>query len=767
MLAFRTTVPGYPRVGIGRAHKKLLEGYWTRALSNEDFAAGMSELRKTQLRTQAECGLDLVPSGDFSLYDHVLDAAIMLGAIPARFGGGERPVDLDRYFAMARGSDGVPPLELTKWFDTNYHYLVPELVERFRVTSNWPLDALRFGREVVGASAKPVVLGPLTFLRLARVRGNELVERIAQLTPLYMEILRELGQEAPPLIQLDEPSLVTDLTSEEFRAFGKCYRALAESGSPILVQTYYGDVAPHLPDLLSLPIAGIGLDLVAGRERNLAALQSLKFPADKLLVVGVVDGRNIWRTDLDVAHGLIARLAEQTAPERVLLSASCPLLHLPETTRSEEGLTPRVIAGLCFARERLVELSLLARAARHGRESVRSEWEAAQSARRRWMSDTARHRAEVQGRVRGLSEGDFSRPPYEQRLLAQRDRIPLPLLPTTTIGSFPQTTELRKARARAASDPSTYAAIIRSEIERIVRLQEDIGLDVLVHGEPERNDMVQFFAEQMHGYVATHEGWVQSYGSRCVRPPILYGDIERRGAMTVTESRFAQSLTRMPVKGMLTGPVTMLQWSFVREDVSHEEVAYQLALAVRDETIDLEQVAHLRVIQIDEPAFREGLPLRRAEWPDYLRWATRAFRLATSGVDPATQLHTHMCYSDFADIVDAIAQLDADVISIEDARSEGAMLETLRRHRYIRQIGPGVYDIHSINVPEVATIVRNLEKTTRCVSPDQVWVNPDCGLKTRTYPQVDAALRNMVAAARRVRASLSRPAPVPGEPSSR
>jgi 5-methyltetrahydropteroyltriglutamate--homocysteine methyltransferase len=750
--SFMTTVPGYPRVGPGRTYKRVLEERWSGATTPAEFVRRVAQLRRERLRTQRDLGLDLVPCGDFSLYDHVLDAAIMLGCLPARFGWSGGQVDAELYFAMARGRAGAAACELTKWFDTNYHYLVPELPARFALTSNWPLDALRVGRRVVGSAAKPVVLGPFSFLRLARLDGRELARRLLELLPIYRTILDELIAAGATLIQVDEPALVGDLSDEEWSAFAGAYRALA--GEAVVLQTYYGDVGPRLADLAALPVGGIGLDLVRGRAGNLAALERHGFPADKRLVAGVVDGRNVWRSDLDDLHGLVERLAERVAPERLLLSASCPLLHLPETVATEGDLPETLRGGLCFAQERVGELRLLAGALRSGRAAVAAEWEAAQAALRAFRAHPARRREEVRQRVAALSEADATRPPYPERSARQRARLGLPPLPTTTIGSFPQTPDLRRARARAGQDPAGYAAAVEAEIARVVRLQEEVGLDVLVHGEPERSDMVQFFAEQLDGFASTQHGWVQSYGSRCVRPPLLHGDVARRGPMTVRETVLAQSLTGRPVKGMLTGPITMLQWSFARADLPAEQVAGQLALAVRDEAADLE-AAGIGVIQVDEPAFREGLPLRRADWDGYLGWAVRAFRVATSGVRPDTQVHTHMCYAEFGDVLASIAALDADVLSIEDARSDGATLRRLRDFRYGQEIGPGVYDVHSPEVPTVELIVEKIRASLTCLPAERVWVNPDCGLKTRRYAEVVPALRAMVEAARRVRTTLA------------
>ncbi|HEX4128438.1 MAG TPA: 5-methyltetrahydropteroyltriglutamate--homocysteine S-methyltransferase [Pirellulales bacterium] len=756
MMPFTTTVPGYPRLGRGRAYKKLLEDFWKGSLDDAAFAARLDELRVDRLRTQAACGLDLIPCGDFSPYDHVLDTATMLGCMPERFGWKGGAVDPRLYYAMARGRDGVPPLEMTKWFDTNYHYLVPELPLRFQITKNCALEALRHARRSVATAVKPVLLGPFTFLRLARLSGAALVARLDELSPLYAQTLAELAAEQANLVQIDEPALVGDVTDEEMRAVARSYEKLAAAKVPLLVQTYYGDIEPVWQALTALPVAGLGIDFVRGRKGNLRALRAQGYPADKLLAAGLVDGRNIWRTDLDDAYELVGELRQHAEPESLLVSASCSLLHLPETVEDENYLPNAVKHGLCFAQERIGELALLSAALRDGKSAVRERWNDAQGRRRAWLDNAARNIPAVRERVARLKEADFSRSPYAERLPLQQARLNLPPLPTTTIGSFPQTAELRKVRAHAATNKPGYQAAIDAEIERVVRLQEEIGLDVLVHGEPERNDMVQFFGDQMQGFATTREGWVQSYGSRCVRPPILYGDVARAGPMTVRETALAQSLTARPMKGMLTGPVTILQWSFVREDIPREQVANQIALAIRDEAVDLERQAKVAVVQIDEPAFREGLPLRRADWPAYLHWAVRAFRLSTAGVAPTTQIHTHMCYSEFGDIIDAIAALDADVISIEDARSDGAMLRTLREYRYPQQIGPGIYDIHSPNVPSTDALLSRLRSVLDRLPAEQVWVNPDCGLKTRGYAEIVPALKNMVEAARQARRQLAR-----------
>jgi 5-methyltetrahydropteroyltriglutamate--homocysteine methyltransferase len=750
---YATTTLGYPRVGQGRAYKWILENFWagkTDAAELEKQAAA----REAEIwQTQCDAGIDLIPAGDFSLYDHVLDTAAMFGCIPQRYGWDGGDITPALYFALARGADSIPACEMTKWFDTNYHYLIPELPTWFQLTCNRPLETLRRAQGVLGASAKPWLLGPFTFLKLANLSGGELAQRLEELTPLYERVLRELGAATSALVQIDEPSLVTDVSDDEWSAFAACYEKLAQANASLCVQTYYGDVAPLWSRLVKLPVAALGVDLVAGRKRNSSAILNCPFPTDKKLVLGVVDGRNVWRSDLNVALACVQNIGVLVPAERLLISSSCPLWHLPETVADEEKLSSDLRDGLCFARERLQELNLLARALRGGVSSVQAEWDAARAQRQRWLNMEGRRVPAVRERVEKLQETDFQRMPLQERSTLQRERLPLPLLPTTTIGSFPQTKELRAARAQARENPDAYRTAIREEIARVVALQEEIGLDVLVHGEPERNDMVQFFAEQLHGFAATQHGWVQSYGSRCVRPPLIFGDVWREHDMTVELSRYAQSLTGKPMKGMLTGPVTMLQWSFVRDDLPRREVAYQIGLAIRDEVLALEGVG-LPIIQIDEAAFREGLPLRRADWDEYLDWAVKAFRLTSSGVAPQTQIHTHMCYSEFSDIIGAIAALDADVISIEDARSYGEMLDTLREFQYPAGIGPGVYDIHSPNVPDAEAMADKIRRTLERLPLQNVWVNPDCGLKTRGYEETVPALKNMVEAAQRVRQDL-------------
>ncbi len=762
----QTTTLGYPRVGPRREYKWLLEKYWANEIGREEFRQGISALKAERLRTQQESGIDVIACGDFSLYDHVLDHSLMFGCIPDRFSWDGNSPDEDLLFAMARGKDGVPPCEMTKWFDTNYHYIVPELPREFRLTKNKPLEDLIFALSQGIANPKPVILGPYSFLRLAKQSGKPLLAYLESLTPLYVELLRGLSPKAPELVQIDEPWLVGDVSQEEWEAFARSWEEMSCVGVPLCLQTYYGDVEPLYRKLLDLPSSALGLDFVMGKTGNLRALREEGFPGDRILIAGIVDGRNVWRSDPGKKLELVRFLLQHVSQERLWLSPSCSLLHLPETVEGEERLDKTLRQGLAFARERLRELVLLKALLTDATEEVEEQCKEWEECLRQLREMPGRERREVRERLAQLQEADFRRPPLPERKLAQKAVCPLPLLPTTTIGSFPQTPELRRARARAKSTGNyeEYREFIFQEVEKVIRLQEELGLDVLVHGEPERSDMVEFFSEQLEGFTATENGWVQSYGSRCVRPPLLFGDIVRRSPMTLEMTRYAQSLTNKPVKGILTGPVTMLKWSFVRDDLPPGEVAMQIALAIRDETCDLERQAGVKIVQIDEPAFREGLPLRKQDWAGYFAWAVKAFRLASSGVSEWVQIHTHMCYSEFGDILPAIAELDADVISIEDARSYGEMLAKLKDFRYPAGIGPGVYDIHSPNVPSVEFIAQKIRRTLEILPIEQVWVNPDCGLKTRKYEEVIPSLRNMMEAVRQVRAEY---ASVVGETGSR
>ncbi len=747
------TTLGSPRIGPNRELKRATEGYWAGRTSRSELESVASTLRRDTWSDLASAGLDSVPVNTFSYYDQMLDTAVMLGALPARAAG--LADELDRYFALARGNTGIAdiaPLEMTKWFDTNYHYLVPELEPATQFTLN-PAKVLSELKEALalGIPARPVIIGPITFLLLSKgIDGARApIDRLDELVPVYSELLSLLAENGAPWVQLDEPALVTDMSPDAPALAEAVYNAL---GSPsnrpgIVVATFFGDPGASLGGLARTPVEAIGVDLVAGPRTQIAAVPEL---AGKTLVAGVVDGRNVWRTNLESALGTLAGLLGSAAS--VAVSTSCSTLHVPYSLEPETGLDDNLRSWLAFGAEKVREVVVLARALRDGRDAVADEIAASDAAVASRRNDARLHNDRVRDRTimaSGAQRGDAG-----ARRVQQEERLQLPPLPTTTIGSYPQTSAIRKTRAafRAGEiDEAEYVAKMKREIADVIALQEELGLDVLVHGEPERNDMVQYFAEQLEGFFATQNGWVQSYGSRCVRPPILYGDVSRPQPMTVEWISYAQSLTDKPVKGMLTGPVTILAWSFVRDDQPLADTANQVALAIRDETVDL-QAAGIAVIQVDEPALRELLPLRRAEQEDYLRWAVAAFRLATSGVDDSTQIHTHLCYSEFGEVIGAIADLDADVTSLEAARSHMEVLDDLNSVGFANSVGPGVYDIHSPRVPSTEEMAESLRAALRAVPAQRLWVNPDCGLKTRNLDEVTASLQNMVAAAKEVRA---------------
>jgi 5-methyltetrahydropteroyltriglutamate--homocysteine methyltransferase len=739
-----TTVFGYPRIGPRRELKKATEAYWNGEIDAVRLQHAAAELRCATWQDLRDAGLTHIPSNTFSLYDHVLDTAVLFGAIPPRF---KHTTGLDTYFAMARGKDGTPPLEMTKWFDTNYHYLVPELGPdtRLHLAGDKPVAEYAEARNA-GVETRPVLLGPLSFLLLSKpdAPGFSALDLLPRLLDAYAELLDELHQNGARWVQLDEPVLAADRTPEEIAALRQAYERLgrAQARPRLMVATYFGEIRDALGTLARAPIEAIGLDFVAG-PGNREALASIGGIGEKILVAGVVDGRNVWRTHLPTALSTCASLLGLAG--ELMVSTSCSLQHVPLDLDAEKRIDPRLRVRLAFARQKVDEVTLIGKALREGREAI------AERLQPPFLPGEFID-PRVRARLDALGE-DTGRRPYEER----RKNHPGPVLPTTTIGSFPQTAEIRRARAdhRAGGmDDEAYERVMRREIDRVIALQEDIGLDVLVHGEPERGDMVQYFAERLDGYASTEHGWVQSYGSRYVRPPILYADVARREPITVGWTAYAQSRTNRPVKGILTGPVTMLAWSFVREDQPLRDTARQVALALRDEIHDLE-AAGIRIIQVDEPALRELLPLRRADRQAYLDWAVAAFRFATSGVADATQIHTHMCYSEFGEIIEAIGDLDADVTSVEAARSHMDLLTDLERAGYRRGIGPGVYDVHSPRVPGVEEMEQALRRALQVVDADRLWVNPDCGLKTRGYAEVEPALRNLTAAARLVRKNLS------------
>ena len=744
---------GFPRIGAQRELKFALEAFWQGRSDETGLLAAAQKLRRENWLTQRD--LDWVPVGDFSLYDHVLDMSFTLGNVPQRAqeaGGSE----LDAYFRLARGRStngdaccGVRAAEMTKWLDTNYHYMVPEVGTQTRFALNAQRLLTQFAEaRQVGVAARPVIIGPVTYLWLCKAKdGCDRLDLLNALLPVYNELLQTLADAGAQWVQIDEPALVTELDADWQQAFRRAYRALSSASTRLLLTTYFGSLEDNLALACELPVAGLHVDAVRGREQIAAIIDTL--PADKILSLGVIDGRNVWKSDLNAILDWLEPVA-QSLGQRLWISPSCSLLHVPVDLDSETELPADIRNWLAFARQKLIELTLLGKALNAGREAVAAQLADNRAALDSRCHSPRVHNAAVKQAVRHISpETGRRHSPYAERRVKQRARLKLPPLPTTTIGSFPQTPEIRRSRQafrQGTMSAESYTAKMRQAITHAVRQQEALGLDVLVHGEAERNDMVEYFGEQLSGYAFSQHGWVQSYGSRCVKPPILYGDIHRPRAMTVEWIRYAQSLTDKPVKGMLTGPVTLLNWSFVRDDQPRSETCRQLALAVREEVLDL-QAAGIGIIQIDEAALREGLPLRRSQWTHSLDWAVECFRIAANGVDDTTQIHTHMCYAEFNDIIDAIAAMDADVITIESSRSDMELLDAFVGFQYPNEIGPGVYDIHSPNIPEVSQIVERLQQAAARIAVERLWVNPDCGLKTRCWQEVEPALRNMVTAA--------------------
>jgi 5-methyltetrahydropteroyltriglutamate--homocysteine methyltransferase len=764
-----SSVHGFPRIGGRRELKVATEGYWAGRVSADELHETACRLRRENWRLMRDAGVDLVPSNDFSYYDQVLDTTALVGAVPPRYGSPGGDVDLDTYFAMARGrQDGgvdVTAMEMTKWFDTNYHYIVPELGPEvsFSLGSSKPFDEYVEAREL-GIQTKPVLIGPVTYLLLGKPGEgvDEDFDRLLLLDALldvFAEVIGKLGELGADWIELHEPAFVQDREEAELDALRRAYQRLAAvQGRPrICVTTYFDHVGGAMPVLDELPIEAVGLDLNRG-PRNLDLLEEAGGLGDKALFAGLVDGRNVWINDLRASLGKLEEL--RALAGELVVSTSCSLQHVPIDLDAETVLDEELKSWMAFARQKLAEVVTLAKGA-DDPGSIAGELERNAAALGARARSPRTGNPAVRGRVSALTEEDLRRASaFEVRRAPQRERLDLPAFPTTTIGSFPQTADVRAVRAALRSGEigeAEYERRIKDEIERVIRLQEDLGLDVLVHGEPERNDMVQYFGEQMEGYTFTENAWVQSYGSRYVRPPIIFGDVARPHPMTVAWITYAQSLTEKPVKGMLTGPVTMLKWSFVRDDQPESDTCRQIALAIRDEVADLE-AAGVGIVQVDEPAIREGLPLRRERWGEYLDWAVRGFRLATSGVRDETQVQTHMCYSEFGDILEQIQRMNADVLLIEAARSRMELLHDWARTRYDKDVGPGVYDIHSPRVPPAEEMAELLREAARVLDPEQLWVNPDCGLKTRRYEEAEPALRNMVQAARQLREELQ-PAP--------
>jgi 5-methyltetrahydropteroyltriglutamate--homocysteine methyltransferase len=760
----RTTTLGYPRIGRKRELKHACEAYWRGEIREEDLLKIGATLRRTHWQTQRDAGIDLIPVNDFSFYDQVLDAISLIGAVPERYHWKGDYVDLTTYFAMARGVRRVgldaTAMEMTKWFDTNYHYIVPEwhAGQHFRLASTKIFDEFAEAQSQ-GILAKPVLLGPFSLVLLGKAHNEDvdlLSEILTGITAVYREILSRLAAMGASWIQLDEPCLVQDRTPAELSAFRHTYEMLAEQKgkAKLLVSTSYGHVGESYETLINLPVDGVGLDFVRGPE-NRDLLHHYGLPSDKVLVAGVVDGRNIWRTNLPSTLDLLDDVTTIVPHEHLIIAPSSSLLHVPYDAMCEDDIVPEIRQWLAFAEQKLGEVVTLSRAVHEGRTAAAMALEESVVVTKNRATSPLAHDASVQENL--TMPHTTHRSPYAIRRQIQFEHLGLPPLPTTTIGSFPQTPEVRQMRRRFETGQATiqeYEHFIEQSIADVISRQENLGIDVLVHGEFERNDMVQYFGEHLSGFAFTHHGWVQSYGSRCVRPPIIYGDVARPAPMTVRWSTYAQSLTNKPVKGMLTGPVTMLNWSFVRDDQPRETTCRQIALALREEVTDLEH-AGLHVIQIDEPALREGLPLRSSQWDAYQAWAVACFQLAASGAGPATQIHTHMCYSSFNDIIDTIAALDADVISIENSRSGGELLEVFNQTKYDKAIGPGVYDIHTPRIPNADEIEAMLRATLQVLPWTNVWVNPDCGLKTRTWEEVIPALEHMVTAAQQIRLSLS------------
>lgn len=748
-------VLGVPRIGPNRELKFAQESFWRGEIDEASLKAVASGIRQANWQRQHAAGLDFVTVGDFAFYDQMLNHIALLGCAPARFGFGfGDKISLSEYFQLARGNAACHAMEMTKWFDTNYHYLVPELKPdtQFSLGAEWLFDEVAEA-QTAGFNAKPVLIGPLTFLHLAKEKtaGFNRLDLLDRLLPVYGKILARLKAQGVEWVQIDEPILALDLSADWRGAFERAYHHLNAAGVRLMLASYFGPLRENLLVAMKLPVAGVHVDCVRGGDELAQVIDWL--PITKVLSAGVIDGRNIWKTDLAAVYKRFEGL-HQRLGDRLWLAPSCSLLHVPVSLAGETRLDPELKSWLAFTDEKITALTILKTAFNAGRQAVAVELADNERALASRRTSGRVHDAAVGERLAALTAThDTRNQPFTVRQAAQRGRFRLPSFPTTTIGSFPQTTEIRSARARFKKgeiSEAEYTVAMQREIKHAVEKQEALGLDVLVHGESERNDMVEYFGEQLQGYAFSQNGWVQSYGSRCVKPPIIYGDVSRPQPMTVGWTHYAQSLTGRPMKGMLTGPVTMLQWSFVRDDQPRSTTALQIALAIRDEVNDLE-AAGIGIIQIDEPAYREGLPLRKADWPAYLDWASRAFRISASGVADATQIHTHMCYSEFNDILPAIAAMDADVITIETSRSDMELLRGFGDFAYPNEIGPGVYDIHSPRVPDTAEMTRLLEKAAQVIAPENLWVNPDCGLKTRGWPETEAALFNMVAAAQALR----------------
>lgn len=758
---------GYPRIGSNRQLKKACEQYWSGKISVEELIETGKSIRQHNWQLQKDAGIDLIPSNDFSFYDQMLDMSLTVGAIPERYDEvSKSKTELDLYFAMARGYQknflDITAMEMTKWFDTNYHYIVPE----FRKDQQFELRSTKIHSEFTeaknaGITTKPVIIGAVSYLLLGKEKeaGFDRLDLIENLLPVYIDILKKLEDEGVEWVQFDEPCLALDLSDKAKEAFKYVYAEIKKQFPHLktIITSYFEGLKDNLQLAVSLPVCALHIDLVRCAEQLDEVLNSL--PENLTLSLGVVDGRNVWKNDLRQSLTLIYKAVSKIGPERIFIAPSCSLLHSPCDLDFETRLNPEIKRWLSFAKQKINEVVTLKELVEEKKAALEKLKINQRDLDSRKVSKLI-HQDKVKQRVKAITESDAKRQNiFAVRKDKQHKALNLPLFPTTTIGSFPQTAEVRKCRAKLKKGEITeeqYNNFVKDETEKAIRWQEEIGLDVLVHGEFERNDMVEYFGEQLEGFVFTKSGWVQSYGSRCVKPPIIFGDVHRPKAMTVAWSAYAQSLTRKPVKGMLTGPVTILQWSFVRNDQPRAQTCEQIALAMRDEVTDLEN-AGIKIIQIDEPAIREGLPLRKSDWQRYLQWAVRAFRISSSGVKDETQIHTHMCYSEFNDIIHNIADMDADVITIECSRSQMELLDAFADFKYPNEIGPGVYDIHSPRVPSAAEIVNLLKKAKAVIPADQLWVNPDCGLKTRHWEETRKALIEMVGAATEMRELVHEP----------
>jgi 5-methyltetrahydropteroyltriglutamate--homocysteine methyltransferase len=753
---------GFPRIGLKRELKKAMEGYWEGNLSEQELLQVGSDIRRRNWQLHHQVGIQHVPCNDFSFYDHMLDTSFMLGAIPNRFRDLSNQTNLDLYFAMARGSKrgifkDTKPLEMTKWFNSNYHYIVPEISpnSQFALLSTKPLDDFLEAKSI-GIHTRPVIIGPMTFLLLSKSTSSDFspIEKIDELIPIYLELLQKLAKEGTEWVQMDEPCLVLDQPDRIIHLYQRVYQRIGESfpHPKILLTTYYDAVTCPIQKITELPIDAIHLDLIQGKydiEAIPAYLQN-----HQILSLGIIDGRNVWRSDLKKAFNLANQLVKKIGKERIFIAPSSSLLHVPQDVEQEIKLDPEVKSWLAFGKQKLEEIVVITQMIHGETHKSAPLLEMNQKALNSRRKSTIVNMPNIIHRFNQVDKRMLRRKSsFNKRSRIQKDRLNLPLFPTTTIGSFPQTDMIRSMRNRRLKGLITkheYEAFIEDEVIKAINFQEEIGLDVLVHGEFERNDMVQYFAEQLKGFTFTENGWVQSFGSRYVRPPILYGDVYRPAPMSTKWIQFAQQHTNRPLKGMLTGPVTMLNWSFVRDDQPRSTTCLQIALAVRDEVADLE-AAGISIIQIDEPAFREGLPLHRKDWHAYMKWMIKCFQLASAGVQDETQIHTHMCYSEFNEIILEIAALDADVISIEAARSKMELLNAFSQYNYPNDIGPGVYDIHSPRIPTADEMQELLMRALKDIPANQIWVNPDCGLKTRKWDEIKPALKNMVSAAKKMR----------------